>query len=70
MKKKKKINSYLTKDLSTNHLSKKQKEELQKIIDDVTEQAKLVVEDYVKNPSDMSGSLIQIHHKSPFLNEE
>ena len=70
MKKKKKINSYLTKDLSTNHLSKKQKEELQKIIDDVTEQAKLVVEDYVKNPSDMSGSLIQIHHKTPFLNEE
>ena len=55
-------------------LSKKQKKELQKLADEILEQAKLVVEDYAKNPSEisgsMSGSLIQIHQDSPFLDEE
>ncbi len=55
-------------------LSKKQKKELQKLADEILEQAKLVVEDYVKNPSEISGSvsgsLIQIHQDSPFLDEE
>ena len=70
MSKDKPNNSYFTTDLSTENLTDKQKLELQGIIDELTEQAKLVVEDYIKNPSDMSGSLIQIHHKSPFLDEE
>ena len=55
-------------------LSKKQKKELQILADEILEQAKLVVEDYAKNPSEisgsMSGSLIQIHQDSPFLDEE
>ena len=55
-------------------LSKKQRKELRKLADEILEQAKLVVEDYAKNPSEisgsMSGSLIQIHQDSPFLDEE
>tara|TARA_B100000287_G_scaffold434513_1_gene499171 strand:+ start:2900 stop:3115 length:216 start_codon:yes stop_codon:yes gene_type:complete len=69
-KKSKKINTDFTSNLSTDHLSEEQHKELQKIIEDITKEAKLVVEDYIKNPSDMSGSLIQIHHNSPFLDEE
>ena len=38
-------------------LNKKQQEELQKIIDEITQEAKSVIEDYAKNPSDMSGSV-------------
>ena len=49
---------------------KKQKEELQKLADEITEEAKNVVKDYVKNPSQMSGSITQIHENSPFLKEK
>ena len=52
------------------HLTKKEHEELQKIIDEINEQAKKVVNDYTKNPSEMSGSVIQIHESSPFLDNE
>ena len=50
-------------------LSKREKEELQKLTDEITEEAKNVVEDYVKNPSEISGSVIQIHEDSPFIDE-
>ena len=33
------------------------------------DEAKKVVEDYVDNPSDISGSLVNIHENSPFLDE-
>ena len=33
----------------------------------LTKEAKKVVEDYVKNPSEMSGSLTQVHENSPYL---
>ena len=69
-KENKKINAYFTEDLSTDHLSNEEKEELQKIIGELTEQAKHVVEDYVKNPSEMSGSVVVIHEKSPYLKEK
>ena len=46
---------------------KKQKEELQKLIDDVIKDAKNVVEDYKNNPSEMSGSVIGVHENSPYL---
>ena len=49
---------------------KKQKEELQKLADEITEEAKNVVKDYVKNPSQMSGSVTQVHEDSPFLKEK
>ena len=56
--------------MGKNLLTKKQKKEIEKLIKQITEEAKLVVEDYVKNPSNESGSLIQIHHNSPFLDEK
>ena len=50
-------------------LSKREKEELQKLTDEITEEAKNVVEDYVKNPSEISGSVVSIHEDSPFIDE-
>ena len=51
-------------------LSKEDKEELDKLLKEITEEAVKVVEDYAKNPSDMSGSAIQIHEDSPHLKEK
>ena len=51
-------------------LTKEQKKEIERLIKEITEHAKAVVEDYTKNPSDMSGSLIQIHHNSPVLDKD
>ena len=50
-------------------LSKREKEELQKLTDEITEEAKNVVEDYVNNPSEISGSVVAIHENSPFVDE-
>ena len=50
-------------------LSKREKEELQKLTNEITQEAKNVVEDYVKNPSEISGSVVQIHEDSPFIDE-
>ena len=51
-------------------LTKKQKEELQKLTDDILNEAKKVVDDYVDNPSEISGSTINIHQNSPFLDTD
>ena len=48
-------------------LTKKQKKEIEKLIKEMAKEAKLVVEDYEKNPSNLSGSVIQVHESSPFL---
>ena len=48
-------------------LKKKRNEELQKLIDEVTKEAKDVVEDYNTNPSEMSGSVTVVSDKSPYL---
>ena len=48
-------------------LTDKQKKELQKLADEVLKEAKLVVKDYEDNPSDISGSMVNIHENSPFL---
>ena len=53
----------------TQNLTDEEKKELQKMIDEVTKYAKNVVEDYVKNPSEVSGSIIQIHQNSPSLKD-
>lgn len=51
-------------------LTKKEKEELKKLQEEILEEAKGVVEDYTKNPSNLSGSLeVHIHESSPFLDE-
>tara|TARA_B100002019_G_C20846991_1_gene392719 strand:- start:41 stop:277 length:237 start_codon:yes stop_codon:yes gene_type:complete len=51
-------------------LTKEQRKEIQKIIDEINEAAKSVVEDYAKTPSEISGSIIQIHEDSPLLEED
>ena len=51
-------------------LTDKQKEELQKLADEVLKEAKLVKEDYENNPTDISGSVVNIHEKSPFLDAD
>ena len=48
-------------------MNKNNKEELQKSINEITEEAKSVVEDYVNNPTEMSGSVTQVHENSPYL---
>ena len=48
-------------------IKKKQQEELQKALDEIMEEAKNVVKDYTKNPSEMSGSVTQVHQNSPYL---
>ena len=50
-------------------LSKEEKEELQRLTDEINEEAKNVVEDYVKNPSEISGSVVEINENSPFIDE-
>ena len=51
-------------------LTKKQKKELQELTNEVLKESKLVVKDYEKNPSELSGSMIQIHQNSSYLTEE
>ena len=51
-------------------LTKKQKEELQKLADEIMNLSAEVVEDYELNPSQISGSTVQINENSPFLDGE
>jgi hypothetical protein len=51
-------------------LTDKQKEELQKLADEVLKEAELVVKDYEDNPSDISGSMVNVHENSPFLDSD
>ena len=51
---------------SKDKLTKEQLKELQRLTDDIMDEAKEVVKDYSENPSDMSGSTIQIHENSPY----
>ena len=44
--------------------------ELEKLKKEIIEEAKKVVENYVDNPSDISGSVVNIHQNSPFLDED
>ena len=51
-------------------LNEEQKKELQKLADEVLREAKLVVDDFNNNPSEESGSIIQVHQDSPLLDDE
>ena len=51
-------------------LTKEQQEELEKLQKEILNEAKKVVDDYVDNPSDISGSTINIHQNSPFLDTD
>ncbi len=46
---------------------KLEKEELEQLKKEILDEAKKVVENYVDNPSDISGSTVNIHQNSPFL---
>ena len=54
----------------SNRLTKKQKEELQKLTNELMNLSTEVVEDYELNPSEISGSVVEINENSPFLDEE
>ena len=53
-----------------NELTKKQKRELQKLTNELMGLSVEVVEDYKLNPSEISGSTIQVNEDSPFLDEK
>jgi len=55
---------------SKDKLTKEQREKLQELTDEIVGKAKEVVKDYSENPSDMSGSIIQVHENSPYLVEK
>ena len=44
--------------------------ELEKLKKEILDEAKRVVENYVENPSDISGSVVNIHQNSPFLDSD
>ena len=48
-------------------LNKNQQQELKKLISELTEDAKNVVKDYKDNPSEISGSVVQVHENSPYV---
>ena len=51
-------------------LTKKQKEELEQLKNEILDEAKKVVEDYADNPTDISGSVVNIHQNSPYLDSD
>jgi len=51
-------------------MTKEEKKVLQELMDEINEEAKNVVEDYANNPSEMSGSVVEIHETSPYLDEQ
>ena len=53
--------------MKNNLLSEQESKKLQKLIDEITNEAKNVVNDYKDNPSEMSGSVTQVHEHSPYL---
>ena len=44
--------------------------ELEQLKKEIMEEAKKVVDNYVENPSDFSGSVVNIHQNSPFLDSD
>ena len=54
----------------SDELTKEQRKELEKLQNEIIDEAKKVVENYVDNPSDISGSVVNIHQNSPFLDSD
>ena len=46
------------------------RKELERLKKEILEEAKKVVNDYVDNPSDVSGSVVNIHQNSPYLDTD
>ena len=47
-----------------------EEKELERLKKEILDEAKKVVEDYVDNPSEISGSTVNIHQNSPFLDTD
>ena len=47
-----------------------QQKELEKLKKEILDEAKKVVDNYVENPSEESGSTVNIHQNSPFLDSD
>ena len=50
-------------------LADKQRQEIQQLIDEISETANAVVDDYKKIPSEVSGSEFRVYEDSPYLDE-
>ena len=46
------------------------RKELERLKKEILDEAKKVVDNYVENPSDISGSVVNIHENSPFLDSD
>ena len=46
------------------------KKELKRLKKEILDEAKKVVDNYVDNPSDISGSVVNIHQNSPYLDSD
>ena len=46
------------------------RKELERLKKEILDEAKKVVNDYIDNPSEISGSTINIHQNSPFLDTD
>ena len=44
--------------------------ELERLKKEILEEAKKVVDNYVENPSDISGSIVSVHQNSPYLDSD
>ena len=51
-------------------LTDDQKKELQKLADEVQKEAELVIKEYEKTPSELSGSAFHFHENAPFLSDD
>ena len=51
-------------------MGKVEDEQIKKLINEITEEAKRVVEDYTKHGTELSGSITQVHYDSPILNKK
>ena len=51
-------------------LTKEQKKELERLAADIEAEAMQMKLDYENHPSDMSGSIVVVHEKSEYLDEE
>ena len=48
----------------------KEKQELQHLIDEISDIAKSVINDYANIPSEISGSEVRVYEDSPYLDEQ
>jgi hypothetical protein len=55
--------------MSKEKLTKEEQKELDKLQEEILDEAKKVVQDYVDVPSELSGSAIHIDYDSTFLDE-